>query len=165
MWPWRSPWHWGQWQGHCIFFLYRLICQFITPSILEGVSWNFQLSSLKNGTSRFGGITSSIYLNWNIFVLYCEIEIKLVLVKAEWWWLSFLKKIFFYVTSGLTDMTSLKFQLRISFLFYFWLSHNFVRVVWVVHMTLRSYQISCDLEGHLDIGVNGKVNVYSFFIV
>ena len=94
MWPWRSPWHWGQWQGQCIFFLYCLICQIITPWILDHVSWNFKLSSLKNGSSGFGGITSSIYLNWNIFVPYCQIEIKLVLVKAEWWWLSFLKKYF-----------------------------------------------------------------------
>ena len=75
-------------------FVYRLICQFITPSIFDRASWKFQLLSLKNGTSGFGGITSSTYLNWNIFVLYCQIEIKLVLVKAEWWWLSFLKKYF-----------------------------------------------------------------------
>ena len=63
----------------------------------------------------------------------------------------FFVKFFFYVTSGLTDMTSLKFQLRISFSFYFGLSHNLFRVLCVVHVTLRSYEISCDLEGHLDI--------------
>ena len=28
---------WGQWQGQCIFFLYRLISQFITPPILESL--------------------------------------------------------------------------------------------------------------------------------
>ena len=48
-------------------------------------------------------------------------------------------------------MTSLKFQLRISFLFYVWLSHNLVKEIWVVHMTLRSYKISCDIEGHVDL--------------
>ena len=85
----------GQLQGkYNFFFLYRLICPFITPPILYRVTWlttNFQLSSLKMGTSGFGGITSSIYLNWNISIIYCQNEIKLVLVKAEWQWLLFLK--------------------------------------------------------------------------
>ena len=35
-------------------------------------------------TSGCRSITSSIYLNWNISVIYCRIEIKLVSVKAEW---------------------------------------------------------------------------------
>ena len=48
-------------------------------------------------------------------------------------------------------MTSLNFQLRISFLFYVGLSHNLVKEIWVVHMTLRSYKISCDIEGHVDL--------------
>ena len=74
---------WGQWQGQCIFFLYRLICQVITPPILDRITSNFQLSSVKKGTSGFGGITSSIYLNWNISVIYCRMQIKLVLIKDE----------------------------------------------------------------------------------
>ena len=61
----------------------------------------------------------------------------------------FLKNIF-YVTSGLVDKPSLKFQLRISFLFYVGFSHNLVKEIWVVHMTLRSYKISCEIEGHVD---------------
>ena len=60
-------------------------------------------------------------------------------------------KVFFYVTSGLVHMTSFKFQLRISFSFYFGLSYNLFRVLWVVNVTLRSFKISCDLEGHIDI--------------
>ena len=62
----------------------------------------------------------------------------------------FLKKNIFYVTSGLVDMRSLKFQLRISFLFYVGFSHNLVKEIWVGHMTSRSYKISCKIEGHDD---------------
>ena len=38
---------WSQLQGKCIFFLYRLICQFITQSILDRITPNFQVWSLK----------------------------------------------------------------------------------------------------------------------
>ena len=62
-------------------------------------------------------------------------------------------KIFFYVTSVFTVMTSLSFQLRISLLFYVGLSQNLVREMRLVHDTLRSYKISRDLEGHLDLWV------------
>ena len=62
----------------------------------------------------------------------------------------FLKNIF-YVTSGPVDMPSFKFQLRLSFLFYVGFSHNLVKEIWVVHMTLRSYKISCEIEGHVDL--------------
>ena len=72
------------------------------------------------------------------------------MVKAEWQWLLFPKNIF-YVTSGLADMTLLKFQLRISFLFYVGLSHNLVKGIWAVHMTLSSYKMSCYIEGHVDL--------------
>ena len=48
-------------------------------------------------------------------------------------------------------MPSVKFQLRISFLFYVGISHNLVKEIWVVHMTLRSYKISCEIEGHVDL--------------
>ena len=48
-------------------------------------------------------------------------------------------------------MTSLKFQLRISFLFNVWFRHNLVKDIWVVHMTLRSYKISCEIEGDVDL--------------
>ena len=72
---------WGQWQGQCqcIFFLYYLVCPFLTPPILDRVTSNIQLSSLKKGTSGFEGITSSIYLNWNIFA----ISVKL---RSNWFW-------------------------------------------------------------------------------
>ena len=68
----------------------------------------------------------------------------------RWMTVYFLKNIF-YVTSGLVDMPSLKFQLRISFLFYVGFRHNLVTEIWVVHMTLRSYKISCEIEGHVDL--------------
>ena len=46
-------------------------------------------------TSGSRSITSSIYLNWNISVIYCQIEIKLVSIKAEWRWVLFRKNYFF----------------------------------------------------------------------
>ena len=48
-------------------------------------------------------------------------------------------------------MTSLWFQLRISPLLYVGLSQNLIRQKRIVHITLRSYKITCDLEGHHDI--------------
>ena len=36
-----------QWQGKCIFLLYRLVCPFISPSILDRITLDFQLWSLK----------------------------------------------------------------------------------------------------------------------
>ena len=56
----------------------------------------------------------------------------------------------FYVTSGLADMTSLSFPWLISLLFYIGFSHNLVGEIWDIHVTLRSYKISCQLEGHVD---------------
>ena len=66
----------GHWQGKCIFFLYRLICQFITQLILDRITPNFQVWSLKakekyRGMLRgesFGckGITSSKFFNGDI---------------------------------------------------------------------------------------------------
>ena len=54
----------------------------------------FKLSTVvvAKETSGCRGITSSLYLNWNISVIYCRTEINLFLVKAEWWWLLFRKK-------------------------------------------------------------------------
>ena len=64
---------WSQLKGKCIFFLYRLICQFITQSILDRITPNFQVWSLKAKEKHRGmlrressgckGITSSIYFN------------------------------------------------------------------------------------------------------
>ena len=45
-------------------------------------------------TSGWRSIMSTIYLNWNITVIYCRIKIKLVSVKAEWWWVLFRKSYF-----------------------------------------------------------------------
>ena len=141
---------WGQWQGQCIFFLHRLIYSFITPPFIYQVISNVWMWLLEKRTSGWKGITSSIHLNKNISVIYCPIAIKLILLRAEWSFLLFRTK-HFYVTSGLADMTSLNFQLRISPLFVVRLSCKLIRVIWVVHVTLRLCKISCDLEGHLDI--------------
>ena len=73
----------------CILCLYSLDCPFITRSFLQGITSNFQPWSVKK---ELTGITSSIYLNWNISVIHYRIDIKLILVKAEWQWLLFCKK-------------------------------------------------------------------------
>ena len=62
-------------------------------------------------------------------------------------------------------MMSLNFQLRISLLYNVGLSHNLVREIWVDHMTLRSYQISCDIEGHVDLWGLLQDKCIFFFIV
>ena len=150
MWPWRSPWHLGSSASS----MYILSISFDFSIHISAHSWprhfKFPTIVVEKGTSGFRGITSSIYLNWNISIISCQIEIKLVLVKAEWQWLLFLKNIFVCHFRS-RRMTSLKFQLRIAFLFYVGSSHNLVKEIWVVHMTLRSYKISWDIEGHVDL--------------
>ena len=86
---------------------------------------------------------------FHISIFYCRIGIKLGKSRMTIKFISY--KSLFYVTSVLADMTSLSFQLRISLLLYVWLSHNLVREMKLVHVTLRSYKISYDLEGHLDL--------------
>ena len=101
-------------------------------------------------TSGCHGITSSLYLNWNISVIYCRIERNLFQLRQNDDDFYFVKSTF-YVTSGLANMTSLNFQLRISLLLYVGLSHKLVWEILIVHITVRLYKISCDLEGHLDL--------------
>ena len=150
IWPWRSSWQ--LWSSASSMYILSLSFDFSIH--ISAHSWprhfKFPTIVLEKGTSGFRGITSSIYLNWYISIISCQNEIKLVLVKAEWQWLLFLKNIFLCHFRS-RRMTSLKFQLRISFLFNVGLSHNLVKEIWVVHMTLRSYKISCDIEGHVDL--------------
>ena len=150
MWLSRSPWHFGSMARSMHILSLSFDCSFITSPILDQVTSNIQLWSLEKRTSGWRDITSSINLNKNISVIYCRIAIKLVLLKAEWSCLLFRKKSFL-CHSGLADMTSLNFQLRISLLFFVWWSHNLVRVTWVVHVSLKSYKISYGLQGHLDL--------------
>ena len=74
---------WGQLQGKCLILLYRLLCPFITLSILCRITSNFQLWSLRKGTSGYIGMTSSISLNWHISVIYCRIELKPAIAKSD----------------------------------------------------------------------------------
>ena len=130
---------------------YSFFIVWFVDSYLRKNSWlsHFKFWSMvvEKGSSGWRGITSSIYLNWNISVINCRFGIKLNSVKEELSWLLVRKKALFYVTSSLADMTSLKFHLWIFLLFFVRLSHNLVREIWVVHMTLRSYKIPCDLLG------------------
>ena len=70
--------------------------------------------------------------NRHISVIYCRIEMT---IDNDFYFVELLS----YVTSGLADIKTLNFFLRISLLFYHGSSHNLVREIWVVHMTLRSY--------------------------
>ena len=140
---------WGQWQGQCIFFLYRLISQIHNPANSWPHHFKFQTIVGDKRNFRFWR-----YYVINIFKLE---YLRYLLSHADqtgfgqrWMTVYFLKNIF-YVTSGLVDMPSLKFQLRISFLFYVGFSHNLVKEIWVGHTTLRSYKISCEIEGHVDL--------------
>ena len=64
-------------------------------------------------------------------------------------------------------MTSLCFPLRISLLVYVGLSHKLVREISIVHLTLRSYKISCDLEGHINIlgQLQGKWIIFLYRLI
>ena len=77
------------------------------------------------------------------------------------------RKNIFYVTSDVVDMPSLKFQLRISFLFYVGFSHNFVKEILVVHMTLKSYKLSCEIKGHVDLWsqLHGKCKFFLYRLI
>ena len=105
---------------------------------------------VKKGTSGYLGSSSSIYLNWNISVFYCHIDIKLTLLKQND------DDFCFVIVTFLCHFRShrhdvIHIQLRIYLLIVVGLSHNVVRVVWVVHDTLRSYKILCDIKGHFDL--------------
>ena len=132
---------WGQGQGQCIFFLYCLICRFIHPHILDRVTLNFQVRLLKKETSGWRGITSSIYLDWNISIIYCRFEIKLILVKAEWRWLLVHKKNPTFLCHFRSRRHGvIKFLIAdISLIFYVGICHNLVWQIWV----------QGDLQGHM----------------
>ena len=141
---------WGQWQGKCIFFFiawffHSLLRQFLTEflQIINCGRWQrnfrldryyviiiFKLEYLRYLLSDRGQTCFSISRMMMTFI-----PVKNTL----------------YVTSGLANMTSLCFQLRISLLLYVGLSHKLVWKISIVHLTVRLYKISCDLEGHRDI--------------
>ena len=99
----------------------------------------------ENGTSGYL-VIASLYLNWNISVIHCPIDIKLILVKAESRWLLFRKRTFLrHFGSRIHDVT--KFSIADISLIFRQIEPKFGQRV--VHLTLRSYKI-CDLEGHLD---------------
>ena len=122
--------------------------------------FTFSIIVVDKGTSGCRSITSSIYLNWNISVIYYRIKIKLVFKKAEWRCFLIRKNYFFKSLPGLADMTSSSIQLRISLLSYVGLSLNSVRVVPWCHL---KYHVI--LKVTLTFGVNFKVNAYYFFLV
>ena len=79
-------------------------------------------------------------------------------MKAEWWWLLFRKNTFLcHVRSRRHDVIKVFNCGYRSLLFYVGLSHNLVREIWVVHVSLRSFHVTlrlheifCDIEGHVD---------------
>ena len=94
MWPWRSPWPLGSRarSRHILSLLFDLSIHTSVNSWLS--HFKFSIVVVEKRSSGWSGITSSIYLNLNISVIYCRFEIKLILVKAEWRWLLFRKKTF-----------------------------------------------------------------------
>ena len=162
MWPWRSPWPLGS-RARSMHILSLLFDLSIHTSVNSWLShFNFQLL-LKKGTSGWSDITSSIYLNWNISVIYCWFEIKHILVKAEWRWLLFRKKK--NSTSLPVSHTWRHQTFNCGYLSYFWSdcitiwSETSGWSIWLwghikYHVTLKVT---------LTFGFNGKVNAYSFF--
>ena len=149
MWHWRSHWHLGSMARS----MYILSLSFDLSSHNSANYWphHFKFPTIVGEKRNFRFWR---YYVINIFKLeylrYLLSHAHQTGFDKRWMTVYFLKNIF-YVTSGLVDMPSLKFQLRISFLFYVGFSHNVVKEILVVHMTLRSYKISHEIEGHVDL--------------
>ena len=124
-------------------------------------SWRnfFKLSTVvvDKGTAACRGIRSSLNWNWNtcISVIYCRIEVKLVLVKAKFFKRLLFRKKYFLCHFRSTKHGIIKLEIAdICLWLYVGLSHKLVREIWIVHIIYISYKISCDLhdlEGHLDL--------------
>ena len=67
------------------FFIVRFVDSFLRKFLTESIQI-FNCGCWKK-PSGWRGITSSIYLNWNISFIYYRFDIKLILVKEEWRWL------------------------------------------------------------------------------
>ena len=114
---------------------YRLICPFITPSIHDRMTSNYQLWFLTK-MDRYYVI---IIFNWYyVIIIFKLVYLRYLLPDRGQTCLSI--SIMIYFTSGLPNMTSLCFQLRISLLLYVGLSHTLIREISIVHITLRSYK-------------------------
>ena len=146
----------------CIYFLYRLVFPFITLSLLDPITSNFQLWPLTIILPvvevlhvRHQYVLISISPLFTVELRSKHNDDDIYSVKST-----------FYVTSGLVDMTSLSVPdlLRISLLF---------TLDWVTIWSERS-EISVWLWGNvkyhvtlkvtLAFEVNGNVNAYFFFL-
>ena len=123
---------------------------------------HFKISKVvvEKRTSGCRSITSSIYLNLNISVIYYRIKIKLVLEKAEWQCL--------YIRTFLSHFRSRRHDV---------IKHSIadipLKLRWIEPQFGHRYQGSpwCHLKYHvilkvtLTLWVNCKVNAYYFFLV
>ena len=140
---------WGQWQGNCIIFF---IAWFVRSLLHQFLTDFLQIINC-------GRLQRNFLLDRYYVIIIFKLEYLRYLLSDRGqtcfsisrMMMTFISYKTFYVTSGLANMTSLCFQLRISLLLYVGLSHKLVREISIVHITLGSYKISCDLEGHLDI--------------
>ena len=124
-------------------------------------SWpnHFKISKVvvDKRTSGCRSITSSIYLNWNISVSYCRIEIKLVSVKAEWRWVLFCENHFRsrrhdVIKLSIADISLILRSIESQF------GHRCQGSPWY-HI---EYYVT--LKVTLTFGVNDKENAYSFLL-
>ena len=119
----------------CKVHTHSFFISWIVHSLLYQVlNESLQISTVvfEKGTSGYLGITSSIYLNWDISVIYCWIDIKLVLIKAECWWLLFRKKHF-------------SVSRPVSQIWRHW--RSFADLLWIETECVQSYLGSpCDFE-------------------
>ena len=140
---------WGQWQGNFIFIL-SLGSSFHNSVNYWPNFFNLSTWSLTKEHSGCRAITSSLYLNWNISVIYCRIEIKLVFVKAEWRWLLFRKKHFLcHFWSSKHDV--IKLSIADISLIRRWIESQIGQRDLYSPYNLLVIKISCDLERHIDL--------------
>ena len=127
-------------------------------------SWpdHFKISKVvvDKRTSGCRCITSSIYLNWNISVIYCRIEIKLVSIKENDGEFYFVRITFLncfrsrrhdVIKLSIADISLILHSIDSLF------GHRSHDSPWC-HM---KYYVT--LKVTLTFGVNGKVNAYSFY--
>ena len=156
MWHWRSPWPLGSRARsmHIFSLLFDLSIHTSVNSWLSHFKFSIVVVEKRNFRLKRYYVINIFKLEYLRYLLSAWDQTYFGKSRMTMTFIS--KKKLFYVTSGLAYMTSLNFQLRISLLFLVRLHHNLVREILVVHMTLRSYKISYDLEGHLDIWVQLK---------
>ena len=125
--------------------------------------FKFSTVVVDKGTSGCSSITSSIYLNWNISVIYNRIKIKLILEQSRMTMPFFFVKITFLSHFRSRRHDVIKLSIADISLILHWIEQQFGQRDQGSQLCHLKYHVI--LKVTLTFGVNYKVNAYSFFIV